>query len=122
MIYTQTLIYKYKMSSGKPIFFMPDFLTSFFALSIFWQPFRREDLTIILSFFHFFIPIRWQASLLFPSIGKPTFSNIVKTFSSKSQSLRQEGTPTNSKHSRLEQGAFDQHWPSMGTSLSESKS
>ena len=105
------------LSSGKPISFMSNFLNSFFVLSTFWQSFQRENFTIILPFF---LLIRWQASILFPSIGQPTFSNIFKTFCSKSPSLTLQGTPTSSKHSRLEYWAFAQHWCSMETSLSGS--
>ena len=98
------------LSSGKPISFMSNFLNSFFVVSTFWQSFQRENFTIILPFF---LLIRWQASILFPSIGQPTFSNIFKTFRSKSPSLTLQGTPTSSKHSRLEYWAFAQHWRSM---------
>ena len=104
------------LSSGKPISFMSNFLNSFFAFSTFWQSFRRENLTIMLSFF---LLIRWQVSILFPSIGQPTFSNIFKTFPSKLPSLTLWGTPTNPKHSHLDYWALAQHWRSMETSLSE---
>ena len=105
------------LSSGKPISFMSNFLNSFFVLSTFWQSFQRENFTIILPFF---LLIRWQASILFPSIGQPTFSKIFKTFYFKSPPLTLRGRPTNSKHSCLEYWAFAQHWRSMETSLSES--
>ena len=70
--------------------------------------------------FIFVLLIRWQVSILFPSTGQPTFSNIFKIFFSKCPSLTLRGTPTRSKHSRLEYWAFAQHWCSMETSLSGS--
>ena len=98
------LVHKYRIVLRKSnFFFMSNFFNSFFALSTFWQSFRRENFTIILSLF---ILLRWQTLILFPSIGQPTFSNIFQTFSSTSLSLALWGEPTSSKHSYLQCCAF----------------
>ena len=117
-ICAQTLVHKYRIVLRKSrVFLMSNFFNSFFALSTFWQSFRRENFTIILSLF---LLLRWQALILFPSIRQPTLSNIFKTFSSTSPSLTLWGEPTSSKHSHLQYCAFAQHWRSMEKSLLDS--
>ena len=105
------------LSSGKPISFMSNFHNSFFALSMFWQTFREGKFH---NYSFLCLLIQWQASILFPSTGQPTFLNIFKTFFSKSPLLTLRSTPTNSKHSRLEYWAFPQRWNSTETNFSES--
>ena len=113
IICAQTLVHKYRTVFQK---------TSFFHVKL-SKLFLRVKCISSRKFYYYpfmFLLMRWQASILFPSIGQPTFSDIFKTFSSKSPSLTLRGAPTNPKHSRLEYWAFAQHWRSMETSLSES--
>ena len=99
MICAQTLVQKYRIVFRK---------TNSFHVQLSQLFLRVKYSLAVLSARKFpcysfiFLLIGWQSSILFPALEQPIFSNIFKTFSSKSPSLALRGTPTNSKHSRLE--------------------
>ena len=82
------------------------FSRSFLTLHTCWQSFRLDNLTSTVSVV---LPTRWQASIRSGEMSQPSFPKIFKTFSSRTSPETSSGTPTISRHSRLEYWAFAQH-------------